>query len=216
MGRWGWTFLAAVAGFAASAILSRVAGLQRHGFVAAWALVVLTLWTSFARRQRVNHRVQLGRRWRAGLVVGTAVGALLAATVARQPASAAPAGASLVVDLVWLGVVYGVADALILSVLPVLALYGAQPAGVLHTPAGRLRAGALALAGSGLITAAYHLGFREFQGPQLIQPVLGNLVITAAYLVSGSAAAPMLAHVMMHGAAVLHGAATTVQLPPHY
>jgi hypothetical protein len=216
MGGWGWSLLAAVAGFAASAVLSGIAGFPRHGFVAAWTLVVLALWASFATRQRVNSRIQLGRRWRAGLVVGSAVGALLAATVARQPASEAPSGGALAVDLIWLGVAYGVADALILSVLPVLALYGAQPAGVLHTPAGRLRAGALALAGSGLITAAYHLGFREFQGPQLVQPVLGNLVITAAYLVSGSAVAPMLAHVIMHGAAVLHGAATTVQLPPHY
>jgi hypothetical protein len=40
--------------------------------------------------------------------------------------------------------------------------------------------------------------------------------MTAAYLLSGSALAPLSAHVVMHLAAVLHGAATTVQLPPHY
>jgi membrane protease YdiL (CAAX protease family) len=60
------------------------------------------------------------------------------------------------------------------------------------------------------------MGFREFQGPQLVLPVLGGALTTVAYLLSGSIVAPILAHVMMHAAAVLHGAATTVQLPPHY
>jgi membrane protease YdiL (CAAX protease family) len=70
--------------------------------------------------------------------------------------------------------------------------------------------------GSALITAAYHLGFREFQGPQVVLPVLGGLLTTGAYLLSGSMLAPIRAHAMMHAAAVRPGAATTVQLPPHY
>jgi membrane protease YdiL (CAAX protease family) len=107
-------------------------------------------------------------------------------------------------------------DAIILAILPVLALYGTRSADAVRSARGRLSAAAAALIGSALITAAYHLGFREFQGPQLALPVLGGVLTTLTYLVSGSIAAPIVAHVVMHAAAVLHGAATTVQLPPHY
>jgi hypothetical protein len=46
-------------------------------------------------------------------------------------------------------------------------------------------------------------------------PLIGNGVVTLSYLITGSPVAPALSHVMMHAAAVLHGAATTAQLPPH-
>lgn len=213
---WRWTLLGAVIGMAASAALSGALGLERHTFVAGWSAVVAVLWAFHARHQHVRLRVQLARHWRAGLIVGAGVGALLAWTVVRQPASAAPTGLALVTDLLWLGAVYGTVDALILSVLPVLSLYGTRSADALRTPGGRVRGAAAALAGSALITAAYHLGFREFQGAQVVWPVLGGLLTTTAYLLSGSAVAPIVAHVVMHVAAVLHGAATTLQLPPHY
>lgn len=213
---WRWTLLGAGVGMMTSAALSAALGLERRAFVAAWAAVVALLWASYAHDQKVRLQVQLARHWPAGLVVGVGIGALLAWTVARQPASTPPTGLALVADLLWLGVVYGTVDALILSVLPVLALYGTRSAESLRTPVDRVRRAAVALAGSALITAAYHLGFREFQGAQVILPVLGGLLTTTAYLLSGSALAPILAHVVMHVAAVLHGAATTVQLPPHY
>ena len=213
---WRWTMLAAAVGLAVSAVSTMVLGLERRAFVAVWTAAVSLLWAAYARRRHVHLRVQLARHRPAGLVVGAGIGALLAWTVVRQPASTAPTGLGLVADLLWLGVVYGTADALVLAVLPVLALYGTRPADSMRTAGGRLRGAAAALAGSALITAAYHLGFREFQGAQVVLPVLGGLLTTAAYLFSGSAAAPILAHVAMHVAAVLHGAATTVQLPPHY
>jgi hypothetical protein len=181
-----------------------------------WTAVALAVWLAWSRSIGLHAVAQLQRRWRAGLVVGALAGAWLAYTVTRQPSSPSPTGAQLAVDVVLLGIVYGLADALILSILPVLALYGSQPPEVLRSPGGRLRWAAVALAGSALIAAAYHAGFREFQGAELIAPVIGNAVITATYLLSGSPVAPALAHVVMHVVALLHGPATTVQLPPHY
>jgi hypothetical protein len=46
--------------------------------------------------------------------------------------------------------------------------------------------------------------------------LIGNAVVTAAYLLAGNPLAPVLAHVIMHVAAVLHGMETTMQQPPHY
>ncbi|HEX6645056.1 MAG TPA: hypothetical protein VF037_10270 [Gemmatimonadales bacterium] len=213
---WKWTLLAAAAGFASAAIFSLVLHLDRYVFVAAWGVVALAVFVAFARAHRLTLRTQLSRHVLGGIVVGALAGAVLAWTVLRQPASAVPHGGRMGVDLLWLGVVYGTLDALVLSVLPVLAFYGARPAEELSTPAGRLRPAAMAIVGSIVVTAAYHLGFREFQGAALVGPIIGNTVVTLAYLVSGSALAPVIAHVAMHGAAVLHGAATTAQLPPHY
>jgi hypothetical protein len=141
---------------------------------------------------------------------------LLARQVFGQPGSPRSSGLPLTGDLAWFGVVYGTIDALLLTVVPVIALYGLRPAEELAESNLRLRWALIALAGSALVTAAYHAGFTEFRGPQLIQPVIGNLLITLAYLLSGSPLAAVVSHVVMHVAAVLHGMATTIQLPPHY
>jgi hypothetical protein len=72
------------------------------------------------------------------------------------------------------------------------------------------------MAASLLVTALYHLGFEEFRGMTLIQPLIGNAIVTAGYLLTRNPMTPLLAHVIMHGAAVLHGMESTAQLPPHY
>ena len=213
---WRWILIAAAVGATASSVLTMALRLDRHTFVTGWMAIVGVLWAAFAHHYGVHLRTQVARRQASGLVIGTIVGALLAWTVWRQPASAAPTSLMLLFDLAWLGAVYGAVDAIILAVLPVMALYASHAPDVTRSAAGRLRGAGAALVGSALITAAYHAGFREFHGPQLVLPVLGGLLTTVAYLLSGSIVAPILAHVIMHAAAVLHGAATTVQLPPHY
>jgi hypothetical protein len=110
--------------------------------------------------------------------------------------------------------VYGLLDALLLNVLPVMVLE--RPTGNPPSRWVRLRFATTALAASMLVTGVYHLGYREFRGPRLAQPLIGNAVLTAGYLLSGNVATPLIGHVIMHGAAVLHGMETTSQLPPHY
>jgi hypothetical protein len=149
-------------------------------------------------------------------VGGVIVGALLTRQVLNQPASAHASGLRLIGDVCWFGVAYGVADAVFLSVIPVLSLYGLRSSSELRHPAARLRWAFVALLGSALVTAAYHAGFAEFRGPQLLQPVIGNSVVTLAYLLTGSPLAAIVSHVLMHVAAVAHGMASIMQLPPHY
>jgi hypothetical protein len=208
--------LAAMAGGAASGIFSGVLHWSRTAFIGAWLVVASIVLTGFVRAVGLDSAVQFRRRWGAGLVVGVIAGAVLAIGVFRQPSSPIPGGGALLAELLWPGAVYGVLDALMLTVLPVLALYGSRPAAELARPGGRLHAAGAALLGSLLVTAAYHLGFAEFRGVALAGPLIGNAAITLAYLLAGNPLAPVLAHAMMHLAAVLHGAAATTQLPPHY
>jgi hypothetical protein len=122
-----------------------------------------------------------------------------------------------VFDLLWLGVVYGTVDALLLNVFPVLATWRAFSAlGWTETWPGKLIAGIAAMGASLCVTAAYHLGYTEFQGPQVACPLIGNGVLSLAYLLTMNPLSAVLGHIAMHIAAVLHGISTTVQLPPHY
>ncbi len=112
---------------------------------------------------------------------------------------------------------YGLVDALLLSVLPVLATWhGLSLLGWTEHWQGRIAAGALALAASMFVTAAYHAGYPEFRSPQIISPIIGVGAMSLAYLVSGNPLAAVLSHIAMHVAAVLQGADSVIQLPPHY
>lgn len=211
-----WVLLAGLAGFLASAVFTSILHLGRPAFVGAYGLLAGLVLLAFVRAHGIDVITQVRRRWLAGIIGGLLVGGVLARTVALQPGSTSLEGAALGASLAWSGIVYGTIDALLLSGLPVLSIYGSRPPGTLREPVQRWRWGLAALAGSLAVTALYHLGFAEFRGPALLQPLIGNAIITASYLVTGNPLAPILSHVIMHGAAVLHGAATAVQLPPHY
>ena len=210
-----WILSAALLGFASSAVLSSILHRPRDLFVGFHSVVVAGFVFAFLRIEGIRPGVQLRRRWLPGLVAGVLAGALLARTVLLQPDSPRPGGGALAWALLWDGVLYGIADALLLSVLPVLALYGSRPPAELRNPGTRWRWGLTALLASLGITAAYHVGFVEFRGSALVAPLIGNGIVTLSYLASGSPIAPLLSHVVMHAAAVLHGMATTAQLPPH-
>lgn len=212
----GWILLAGAVGLASSAIFSSWLRVDRATFVLGHATLVAAFAAVYVAVTRIRPLVQLRRHWRAGAAAGVLIGAFLAQGVSAQPASPRPAGAGLGYALLWLGGVYGAADALLLNVVPVLVVYGSRPGEDMRRAAARLRRGGLALLASLAVTAAYHFGFAEFRGPGLLQPLIGNAVITAGYLLSGSPLAAVLAHIIMHAAAVLHGLDTTVQLPPHY
>jgi hypothetical protein len=211
-----WILLAGVVGFAASAVFSSLLHLERAAFVAAYGVVGGAFVFVYLSTTGIDPVPQLQRRWGKGIVGGLVFGILLISGVTRQPASAVPHGRRLVFALAWIGLVYGIVDAILLNVVPVLMVYSTRQSSVLRNPRQDLSWSLWALAASLFVTALYHLGFAEFRGPGLLQPLLGNAIITTGYLLTGSPLAAIVAHVIMHAAAVLHGMQTTVQLPPHY
>jgi len=203
-----WVIAAAVVGFASSAMFSSLLRLERAPFVFVHALAVGAFGAIYFRLARVAPVAECRRGLLAGFLAGAAIGLVLFFGVTGQPGSPAPRGIDLVVALCWYAGVYGVADATLLTVIPVRAAWGAGWRGAWR--------GIAAMAGSLLVTALYHLGFEEFRGLTLIQPLIGNAVVTAGYLMTRNPMTPLLAHVIMHGAAVIHGMEGTTQLPPHY
>lgn len=201
--------------FAMSSLCASVARLGRDAVVAVYLAIVAMLLLAYVRSTAIHLAGYLTQRWRTGLIAGLAIGALLTMNVMAQPGSTQPSGPHLVWAFFWLGVVYGVVDALLLSVLPV-SIVGSEQAQEVGSRPLRLRRALIALGASLLVTAAYHLGYQEFRGPAVIQPLIGNALLTLGFLLTQSPVAAIVAHVMMHAAAVLHGMETTVQLPPHY
>jgi hypothetical protein len=72
------------------------------------------------------------------------------------------------------------------------------------------------LLGSSFVAAAYHLGYPEFRGSEVVMPILGNDIMSLGTILTGNPLTAALSHAAMHVAAVLHGMEATIQLPPHY
>lgn len=213
--RLAWILGLVVTSFAMSAWSAGVARMGREDIVVVYVAVVGILLLAYGRFTGIPLAGYLTQHWRTGLIAGLTIGALLTLGVMAQPGSPRPSGVHLAWALLWLGVVYGVSDALLLNVMPVWIVRSGPP-----WKSGdwglRLRRGMVALGASLLVTAAYHLGYEEFRGPSVIQPLIGNALLTLGFLLTRSPGAAVVGHVIMHGAAVLHGMETTAQLPPHY
>ena len=171
-----WILLLCAAGFAVSALFGGELRFSRDLVVVAYLLVGGGVLLAFLHHHREAFRHALRRHRRVGIIVGLGIGALLAFTVIQQPGSPEPSGLELAWSLVWLGLVYGLLDGLLLTVAPVMLWE--REAG---TPR-RLRHLALGFAASMLVTAVYHAGYPEFRGPQLSRPLVGNAVLTAGFI----------------------------------
>jgi hypothetical protein len=210
-----WLALASVIGFLVPAIFSSALRWERSLFLIPYVAVVGTFLFIYFRRTPISPKQLIGR-WPYGLICVAVSSFLLMRNIQGQPASAVPEGGQLILAMAWIGLVYGVIDGLLLNVMPVLFVQG--PTFYESSPSwkGRLARGFIALAASVVVTVAYHAGYTEFQGPKMVSVIIGNVIITSSYLLTGSPLAAVVTHVIMHVAAALHGMESTLQLPPHY
>jgi hypothetical protein len=150
-----------------------------------------------------------------GLAAGLLAAAIALPLVRQLPAHPHASGTRLVGLLLWEGLVYGLAEAVLLSTLPVLAVWQAL-AGLGWTDGGwaRVGSGALAILGALLVILVHHLGYAEFRTQPGRPGLVGALAVCGvqalAFLVTGSVLAPIVAHVILHGQLLLRGD----ELPP--
>jgi hypothetical protein len=160
----------------------------------------------------------LRHNWYWGVVGAVLFGVFTVRNILSQPASARAKGLSLVFELLWVGVVYGLVDALLLSVLPVLATWqGFSALRWTSSLSGKIFVGAIAILASQFVTILYHLGYPECRTVEGVAgPTIGNGAMTLGYVLANNPIAAIFSHIAMHIAGVLHGPATVMQLPPHY
>jgi hypothetical protein len=157
----------------------------------------------------------VARSWQLSLALGFASGAFVTWSVlGRIDSTPHPSGAYFAFEILWRGVVYGIVDALLLSAFPGLIAWELMQRNI--AGAGRrIRYGVLTLALVGIITATYHAGYKDLQNVRgILQPEIGNAIISASVIASANPAGSVLAHVSMHLAAVTHSYESKDRLPP--
>ena len=213
---WGgllWIPAAALLGFAIAAIFVSVLHLPRSIYLIPYVVLVSLFLYAFLRWSGLSLTELVRHNWVWGVV-----GAFVVRNIFAQPASARAVGLPLAFELLWSGVIYGLIDALLLSVLPVLATRQAfSTLGWTSDWPGKIAVGAIAFVGSLFVTVCYHLGYPEYRVQKgVFGPTIGNGIMTFGYLLTNNPITAIFSHIAMHIAGVLRGPASVTQLPPHY
>jgi hypothetical protein len=158
-------------------------------------------------------------RWAGGLLGTVVSGALLAGGVTaaanrrRRPRPFIRRSVPLTRSLAWEGLLYGAAEGLLLSALPVLAAWQSfHRLGWTGTTPAAIGSGALAILASVAVIWTHHLGYREFRkSREMLMPILGCGVLSLAYLVTRNPLAPLGGHILLHAGMQLRG----IPMPPY-
>lgn len=191
--------------------------MSRDWFLVAYVAVVVSFVYAFVQWSGIEVSAEFRRNLLRGLVGAVVTGAIVVMAVQRMDASPRADGAALAWDILWLGVIYGLMDALLLNVVPILGVWRASTL-LGHTASriGKIATGAVGMAASLLVTTAYHLGYAEYRGSDIVDPMVGNMIMSFGYLIFANPITAMVAHIALHIASAIHGVDTTVTLPPHY
>jgi MFS family permease len=212
-----WILTASLLGFTVSAVFAGWLRLKRNVYLLFYIPLVAALFIAFVITNDLNIKEIIFHNWIWGILGAVLAGAFVVKNVLSQPSSERQKGIALLSDILWPGFTYGLIDALLLSVLPIIAISIAiTDKAWLDNWTGKAGFIGLGLLGSFLVTTAYHLGYPEFRGKKVIWPNIGNGVLTLAYLLTMNPLAAILPHITMHIVAMLHGPKTTGQVPPHY
>ena len=207
--------IVAFVAFLVTWVVTDLAHVSRTPYVAVLTLTTLSLTAGYLFWSGTSLTYLATSGWWLGILAGWIAGAVVAPGVRRLPSSPRAEGPQLVGQLLWEGVVYGTAEALLLATLPVLAVWQAADAlGWTDSGSGEITSGVLAVVGALLVIAVHHLGYRAFRGRAAKEKLMGALVACGvqalAFLLTGSVLAPIVAHIVLHGQMILRG----VELPP--
>ena len=212
-----WVVMAGLLGFLVAVVFSRWLRMPRSWYLLPYVIFTGAFAWLYFQWSQIRLWDLFQNNWIWGVVGAIVVGIFVVRNILSQPASPHSKGGRLAWDVVWLGGVYGFMDALLLSVIPVIATWQALSLlGWTTLWTGQIAAAIICLIASLLVTGAYHRGYAEYQGRQVIAPIIGNGVMSLGYVITNNPIAAIASHMAMHVAGVLHGPETTAQLPPHY
>jgi hypothetical protein len=143
--------------------------------------------------------------WAWGLLGAAVTSAAMLVFARRLPRRSRQRDISALV--VWEGLVYGISEGLLLSVLPVAITWQLGRSFGWAAGVGAV----VALVVSAAVIAIHHLGYREFRNRMMRYPVILCGVLSIAYLLTANPIAPLVGHVVFHVAMLNQG----MELPPH-
>ena len=181
-----WIVIGLVVAFGIPFLFADLAGMRRDAYYAIYVVSVVGFLALWVRLTRQDVAAMVTRHLRALVVLTVLCGALLLFIVLRDPATGHPGGWTFAGEILWRGVVYGAVDGLLLSAFPILATFAAFSAKPLRRRSRKAVAGigALALTVSLAFTAVYHLGYPDFRGSKVKEPLSGDLIWSAPTLLT--------------------------------
>lgn len=199
-----------VLGFAVTWLLTDLGGMRRTIYIFFLTTATLGFTAGYLIWSGTDTRDFLLHNWGLGLLGAAVAGALLGIGITQQGAGLPRHGSRLGAAVIWEGAVYGIAEGLLLSVLPVLFVW---QSGWLAdwSSNGLIVAGVLGVLASAAFIAVHHLGYRGLRGPQLITITPAVTLLSVAYALTASPLAPVIGHIVTHVAAVTHG----TEMPPY-
>ncbi len=217
MGSFGhlkWIAWGVVVGFGTSFIFGDLVSLPVDLYYLIYFGIVITFFSVYVRRTRLNLREWFSRRLVWGILLGLVFGALMVQNVLSRPETEKFTGAYLAWSIFWRGLIYGAIDGLLLSSFPWTVTWRAFD--VEKKPLGKKIAfGFLTWLFILLITTSYHLGYSDFRSNKILQPNIGNTIISVPTLISANPIGSPITHAIMHITAVIHSPKTELFLPPH-
>jgi hypothetical protein len=209
-----WIAVAALVGFGASFVFDDLLALPVDFYYLTYFAVVILFFSIYVTRTRLNVREWFSRRLVWGVLLGLIFGAVLVQNVLSRPETEKFTGAYLIWSIFWRGLFYGAIDGLLLSSFPWTVTWRAFD--VNNKPVGKKIAfGFLAWVMILVITTAYHLGYQDFRSRKIIQPNIGNSIISIPTLLAANPIGSPITHAIMHISAVIHSPKTELFLPPH-
>jgi hypothetical protein len=209
-----WIVFGALVGFGAAFIFGDLITLPLDLYYLIYFGIVITFFTVYMKKTRLNLRDWFSRRLLWGILLGLIFGALIVQNVLARPETEKFTGPCLAWLIFWRGLVYGAIDGLLLSVFPWIVTWRAF--NVEKKPlVKKIAFGFLAWLFILVLTTAYHLGYSDFRTKKIIQPNIGNTIISVPTLVSANPIGSPITHAIMHIAAIIHSPKTELFLPPH-
>jgi hypothetical protein len=202
--------LISIVAFLVTWLVTDLGHVSRTPYVAILFLTTFALATGYVVWSGTSVVELVTARWGWGILAGVLAAGLIVPLVRRRPVRPRPHGAQLTGRLIWEGVVYGTAEAVLLATLPVLAVWQATDAlGWTGTVWGRVASGTLAVIGALFVILVHHLGYREFREKAARKTLGGALVACGtqalAFVLTGSIVAPVVAHILLHCQLTLRG-----------
>ncbi len=209
-----WIVWGALAGLGASFIFGDWIALPLDLYYLIYFGIIIGFFTIYMRKTRLNLKEWFSRRLVWGILLGLIFGALMVQNVLSRPETEKFAGPYLAWLIFWRGLVYGAMDGFLLSAFPWVVTWRAFD--VDRKPLGKkIGFGFLAWLFILVVTTAYHLGYSDFRSKKILQPNIGNTLMSIPTLVSANPVASPITHAIMHIAAVIHSPKTELFLPPH-
>jgi hypothetical protein len=209
-----WIAFGALAGFGSSFIFGDLFTLPVDFYYLLYFAAIILLFLTYVRKTGLELKEWVSRRFVWAIFLGVIFGILMMQNVLSRPETEKFSGAYLAWLIFWRGLVYGLIDGLLLSSFPFIVTWRAFDVG--NKPLrNRIAFGFMAWLFILLVTTAYHFGYADFRSKKIVQPNIGNTLISIPTLVTANPIASPIAHAFMHIAAVIHSPRTDLFLPPH-